>query len=558
MANELQKTNFSPQIAKQKVLAMAEELRSRVSAMPERQRTILFGSAFVLVALCVALVWWTGRTDWRPLFKGLEGRDLQQVEQQLGAAGIAYQQTSDGSGIEVAAEQMDKARMAIAAKGMPGSGRMGFELFDKPNWVGSEFDEKVNYQRALEGELEHTIETLGAVRSARVHLTLSRQSLFAAEERPATASVVLKMRNASLARDQAASIRALVAGAVENLHPEQVALVDADGRFDLNGPTQRGEVQEQEQALERKLVAMLEPLAGTGNIRATVNLSFDPDAEERTDEVYDPQQSVPVSMQRSEQSSTQANRQGAVAGAAANMPGPAPAVPPLMATPAKKDPSTLPVYPQAGGPSQAIREESSSYAVTRHLVHTQRGPGRVQRVVAAIVVNDRAVTEKAAKDGAVLWKQRTPEEMRRLEQLAQAAVGFDPKRSDQVVIENIAFSENAADARSNWFERQAEHGSNFVRTQPTLIRTLGVIACGALVCFFVLRPLGQQVSKALQPLLPMPQAAIDLSVPVPPEVGRISPSQAQNTFEAVRNQIRSDPQQGARLLESWIGSGRGD
>src|SRR6187402_2635777 len=198
MANELQKTNFSPQIAKQKVLAMAEELRSRVSAMPERQRTILFGSAFVLVALCVALVWWTGRTDWRPLFKGLEGRDLQQVEQQLGAAGIAYQQTSDGSGIEVAAEQMDKARMAIAAKGGPRSGRMGFELFDKPNWVGSEFDEKVNYQRALEGELEHSVASLGAVESARVHITLPRESFFSDQRRAAKASVLLKLRRRSL------------------------------------------------------------------------------------------------------------------------------------------------------------------------------------------------------------------------------------------------------------------------------------------------------------------------------------------------------------------------
>jgi flagellar M-ring protein FliF len=558
MANELQNTSLSPQRIREKVLAVTGELRSRVASMPSRQRTTLLASVFALVALCVGFAWWIGRTEWRPLFQGLEGRDLQQVEQQLGAAGIAYQPTPDGAGIEVAAEQLDKARMVVATKGMPGSGRMGFELFDKPNWVGSEFDEKVNYQRALEGELEHTIETLGAVRSARVHLTLSRQSLFAAEEHPATASVVLKMRNGSLAREQAGSIRALVAGAVENLHPEQVSLVDADGRFDLNGPTQRAEVQEQEQALERKLVAMLEPLAGTGNVRATVNLSFDPDAEERTDEVYDPQQSAPVSMQRSEQSSTQAARTGSVAGAAANMPGPGPAPPtPALLATQEKNPANLPVYPQAGGPSQAVREESSSYAVTRHLVHTQRSPGRVQRIVAAVVVNDRAVEEKSGKS-LVAWKQRTPEEMRRLEQLVQAAVGFDPRRSDQVVVENIAFSENASSGKLNWFERQAENLSGFLRTQPALIRTTGLVLCGALVCFFVLRPLSRQVSEALQPLLPAPNPTAELSIPVLPEPGQVSHAEVQNAFEAVRNQIRTDPQQSARLLESWIGSGKGD
>ena len=111
------------------------------------------------------------------------------VEQELGAAGIAYRTTSDQSGVEVPSDLLDKARMEVAAKGMPQTGRLGFELFDKPNWVGSEFDEKVNYQRALEGELEHTIGSLGAVKSARVHLVLPAESLFAQEAKVAKASV---------------------------------------------------------------------------------------------------------------------------------------------------------------------------------------------------------------------------------------------------------------------------------------------------------------------------------------------------------------------------------
>src|SRR3979490_725731 len=160
------------------------------------ERRWLIASAVFLGAMCAGMIWFAGRPDWRVLFAGLDGKDVQQVAQELAAAGIRYETTVDGSGIQVPAEMLDKARMEVAAKGMPQTGRLGFELFDKPNWVGSEFDERVNYQRALEGELEHTIGTLGVVKSARVHLVLPQASLFAAEEKVAKASVVLKLKRA--------------------------------------------------------------------------------------------------------------------------------------------------------------------------------------------------------------------------------------------------------------------------------------------------------------------------------------------------------------------------
>ena len=140
------------------------------------------------------LAWYFERPDYRVLFSGLDAKDVQSVSQELAAAGIPFSTTPDGSGVQVPADSLDKARMEVAAKGMPQTGRLGFELFDKPNWVGSEFDEKVNYQRALEGELEHTIGSLGEVRTARVHLVLPQQSLFTSQEKPAKASVALKLK----------------------------------------------------------------------------------------------------------------------------------------------------------------------------------------------------------------------------------------------------------------------------------------------------------------------------------------------------------------------------
>ena len=206
-------------------------------------------------------------------------------------------------GIRVPAAQLDKARLATAAKGGIKSGRLGFEIFDKPNWVGSEFDEQVNYQRALEGELEHTVGSLSDVESARVHLVMPHDSLFREQERPAKASVVLKLRHRSLADGEPEAIRNLVASAVDGLSPEHVVLVDAAGHLPLGPKTADAMRFTAEQALEEKLVATLEPVTGAGNVRASVALDYDVAAAEQTEETYNPDKTVTLSMQRTEQTS---------------------------------------------------------------------------------------------------------------------------------------------------------------------------------------------------------------------------------------------------------------
>src|ERR1700756_3175088 len=285
------------------LLAPVTRSFERVMALPKRTRTALIavGAAVVFSAgIFASLVM---QPSWRVLYAHLDPADARELADELTAAKIPFDVTPDGTTLRVPADQLDKARLETAAKGDPKSGRLGFELFDKPNWVGSEFDERVNYQRALEGELEHTIGTLGIVKSARVHLVLPQASLFAAEEKAAKASVVLKLKRASLDPEQADAIRSLVAGSVENLSIDQVTLVDADGRVNFKQRSSNAAEADAEQAMEAKLVAMLEPLAGRDNVRATVNVSYDEGSEERTDEVYDPNQTATLTMQKSEQSS---------------------------------------------------------------------------------------------------------------------------------------------------------------------------------------------------------------------------------------------------------------
>jgi flagellar M-ring protein FliF len=565
----------------EKALAMFSTMRERLMAIPAQKRTWLVASAVFLAAMCAAMVWFAGRPDWRILFTGLDGKDAQQVAQELAAAGIPYQTTNDGEGVQVPADMLDKARMEVAAKGMPQTGRLGFELFDKPNWVGSEFDEHVNYQRALEGELEHTIGTLGMVKSARVHLVLPQASLFAAEEKVAKASVVLKLRRASIDPDQADAIRGLVAASVENLSTDQVTLVDADGR--VNFRKQSGSAAEAAAAeeMEAKLVAMLEPLAGRDNVRATVNVSFDHGSEERTDEVYDPNQVATLTMQKSEQVSTGRGQPSGVPGTASNSPGGAPvgAVAGSQAAAAAGTPpllqkQALPVYPQQGaGQGQSLSEENGTYGVTKHLVHTEQGPGRVSRVSAAVVVNDRTVTEGVGKMEHLVWKPRSVEEMHRLEQLAQAAVGFDLRRGDQVVMQNISFSTNGPEIKPPVMDKLMEETHDLLRSQPGLMRTVLMGVCGILLVLFVMRPVARQITTTLREPMLLSAGTASPSALHAHDDGRgltasLSDEEAitsyppksrshqlqQGIFEHVSEHIRREPAQSTRVLEAWIGT----
>ena len=265
------------------------------------------GLALLLVVLSAAgLIWYAARSDDRVLYAGLEASDAREIAASLTAAGLPFDVSSDGATIRVPSETLDKARLLTTAKGGPKSGRMGFEIFDKPNWIGSEFDEKVNYQRALEGELEHTIDSMGAVESSRVALTMPHDSLFTDQQRAAKASVVLKLKHRSLSDEEADSIRNLVASAVDNLSPDNVVLADADGHAMLGRRSASAEAEAHEAALAEKLIETLEPVAGVGNVRASVNVDYDTSMTDETDEIYDPASVVTLSMQKSQQTAAPA------------------------------------------------------------------------------------------------------------------------------------------------------------------------------------------------------------------------------------------------------------
>jgi flagellar M-ring protein FliF len=432
--------------------------------MQPAERSWSLVAAALLVALAAGLLWYALRTDWRTLYADLDPEDARQTAQILTAAQIPFEPTTNGTGIRVPAAQLDKARLATAAKGGVKSGRLGFELFDKPNWVGSEFDEQVNYQRALEGELEHTVGTLSDIESARVHLVLPHDSLFREQERPAKASVVLKLRHRALADGEPEAIRNLVASAVDGLTPDRVVLVDAAGHLPLGPKTADAMRLSAEEALEQKLVATLEPVTGAGNVRASVTLDYDAAATEETEESYDPDQTVTLSMQRTEQSTASQPVAVGIPGTASNAP----------------NTHALPVYPQQSTAPETAKSESGTYGASKTVRHVVENPGKVRRMTAAIVVNDRLL-QLATRDRAAQWQPRSADELHNLTALAQAAVGFDSTRGDLLTVQDLAFEENRTQPPVNrvgqWLS-MAENSPVVVKYAALLAGLLVVVAFG--------------------------------------------------------------------------------
>jgi len=387
--------------------------------------------------------------------------------------------------------------------------------------------------------------TLADIDSARVHLVLPHDSLFREQERPAKASVVLKLRHRSLADGEPEAIRNLVASAVDGLTADRVVLVDAAGHVPLGPKTADMLRLTAEQSLEEKLVSTLEPVTGAGNVRASVTLDYVPAATDETQETYDPDQVVTLSMQRTEQTTGPQPVAAGVPGTASNAP----------------NSQSLPVYPQQTTPPQSAKTESGTYGASKTTRHTVENPGRVRRLTAAIVVNDR-LAQMASRGKSAVWQPRSADELRNLTALAQAAVGFDPARGDLLTVEDLAFEDNRT-AQPVTLPGQvlatAEGSPVLVKYAALLTGILIVLAFGVRPALRKARPAplaagsadaakelgaGSAAANGAHPALKLPEPA-----ELDPERLR-----AQEILDQVTGHLRREPSQSSRLLQSWIHS----
>ncbi len=500
---------------------------------------IYFGvGAVATLAVVAFFVNLMATPDFKPLMSGLESADAQAISAELTAKKIPFQLSPDGKSISVPADQVDAARLDVAGTQTTHSGRLGFEIFDKVSWGQTEFDEKVNYQRALEGELERTIMTLGGVKSARVHLVMATDSVFLDRERSAKASVTLKLGPSGLSREETASIQRLVSGAVDGLKPTDVSIIDADSNRSLGATDGNGE-EGIERQLTQRLMTTLVPVVGADHLRASVNVEYEPGTSEETQEKYDPAVSVPLSVQRSDEHTGPDAGVGGVAGTTSNVPRSEPNVP----------------SPSDDGQTQTSKTENATYGVNKTTRHSVMPAGRIRRITAAILVDDN-VTRRPGANGK--WTEtRTKHsvaELKQIETIAGNAIGLDQTRGDTVSVQNMAFSraEDVEVAPASAFDR-ARKG---MADNSTLVRYAALMALFVLAYVLMIRPLQKKVLSAeLAAPAPTPQPSLPEAQTVAYSLPTHSSGDLQRTLalkEQLVTQVKTEPANSARLVQAWL------
>jgi flagellar M-ring protein FliF len=451
---------------------------------------VTLGASFVMVVAIVAgSAWWLNTPSYVLLFSDMDAEAAGQIVTRLKTLKVQYQLDEGGRAIRVPTGRVDELRLELTSQGLPSSGRVGFEIFDRTAFGATQFLEQVNYRRALEGEIARTIATISEVANARVHIAMGKESLFG-DPRPAKASVVLKLRGQrGLSEGTVAGISNLVAASVEGLRPEAVVILDSFGR-PLVQPRNDGDVMaaqhvERQQRIERdmatRVVALLEPVIGPDRVRVNVAVKLNPQTLEETEERWDPN-AVVRTKQISTDQSTSATL-GGIAGARGNEP-PAPG------------PEGKPAPLQAAtGPTSSRNAETTNYEVSRTTRHTLQPPGEVARLSVAVILDDDHVA-KAGKDGetTITRKSRTPEEIQKIQGLVAAAVGLEPDRGDQLTVENVAFDEPVV--------IEAPPAPFMERYSPQIWEGGRIVAVGliALAAFFMfVRPMLRRAGVQLVP-----------------------------------------------------------
>ena len=364
---------------------------NRLRANPKIPLMVVSAAA---VAVLVAMVLWAKSPDYRTLFSNLSDQDGGAIVTQLTQMNVPYRFADNGGALEVPADKVHELRLRLAQLGLPKGGSVGFELLDQEKFGISQFSEQVNYQRALEGELARTIETLGPVKSARVHLAMPKPSLFVREQKSPSASITVNLEpGRALDEGQISAVVHLVSSAVAGLPPGNVTLVDQGGHLltqsntsarDLND-AQLKYAADVEGRVQRRIEAILGPIVGNGNVHAQVTAQINFDNKEQTDEQYRPNgdasQAAVRSRQVSESDQVGSPYPGGVPGALSNTPAPAPSAP--ISTPpanqangqtaANRNTTTT-------GPRNTQRNETSNYELDRTIMHTRKNVGDVQRL----------------------------------------------------------------------------------------------------------------------------------------------------------------------------------
>lgn len=534
---------------------------------------LLLAAAAAIVAFIAVVAMWSREPDYKVLFSNLQDRDGGAIVTALTQMNVPHRFNETGTALLVPADKVFNTRMQLASQGLPRGGAAGFELLDTPRFGASQFAEQVSYQRALEGELVRSIEALNPVQTARVHLAIPRQSLFVRERQSPTASVLLNVHaGRSLSDSQVSAIAWLLSSSVPELRAENVSVVDQTGRL-LSSPggdgrgidaDQTRHIRDLEQRTVERIIAILTPLVGPGNVHAQANAEVDFSQREETQEVYRPNQQPGQSAVRSQQTSNSVTAAGAgaqgVPGALTNQ-APTNAQAPLVnpqpgqnaqgnpANPAGQNPPangqqgtvagpTAGGAGQTGGSGSQRNDNTTNYEVDRTISHIKLPVGGIKRMSVAVVVNYAPNDEG---EPAAL----PAETIIQLTDLAREAMGYSETRGDSLNLVNSAF--NNAVPSLPWYE-----DTRVLDLGKSALWTLGLLLFGLWIWFKLLKPIwSRYVNPPLDPVVAEMERA-ETQRHAMDQARMSAQTRYEENLERARDMALKDPRAVAMVLRSWM------
>ena len=540
----------------------ADGLMARLTAIPVKAMVMLTLGVAALAAVIAALAMWSKSGDYRVLYANLSDKDGGAILAQLSQMNVPYKHADGGAAILVPADKVHDVRLRLAQAGLPKGSTVGFELLDNARFGQTQFQERLTWQRALEGELVRSISALSAVQSARVHLALPQQNGFFREQQKPSASVLVQLHpGRTLERGQIAGIVHLVASSVPEMSPKAVSVLDSSGTL-LSGASdnpangldaqQLQYVQQIEASYVKRVLDIIEPIVGRDNVRATITADVDFAQSEATDELFKPNQGRDASAAvRSQQLSESSNGSGGtpsgIPGALSNQP-PVPATAPLTG-------ASAPLQAAGGGANGAStrRDNVVNYELDKTVRVTRNATGTIRRLNAAVVVNHRVVTDAKGKTTST---PLSSDEIEKLTALVQESIGFSKERGDSVKLINAPFRTEAmpktADALPLW-------------QQPWLLDLVRASAVPAALVLVALLVIAGVIKPALKAAAgPVVGRQLDAVVADPPNLPSATavplalgaPAAAKQLTDA-RELAKQNPAAVAHIVRGWVGSDAG-
>lgn len=533
---------------------------------PNGRKFILMLGAAAVIAVMIGLVLWGQKPEYRVLFSNFSDRDGGAIMTSLQAANVPYKFAEGGGAILVPADKVHEIRLKLAAEGLPKGGSVGFELMENQKLGVSQFLEQVNFQRALEGELARSIQSVGAVQAARVHLALPKASVFVRDQQKPTASVLLNLHPGRfLDQQQVSAIVHLVASSVPELPPKNVTIVDQAGNLlsDNNkpagtntlDPSQLKYVQEIQQNIAKRIESIITPIVGLNNIRAEATADVDFSTSEQAAEIYKPNQVPSSATVRSQQTSESSNGSGAnasgVPGALTNQPAPA-ATAPLTTPPppAAAGAPAAPGAPAATAATPSQRDTTTNYEVDKTIRYVQQPMGGLKRLSVAVVVNYKRVV---AKDGKVSIQPLSEIEKTQITDLVKEAMGYNKDRGDTLNVVNSPFAgiDKAEAVKPPLWERPEAIDMGMQAAKYLL---LGLVLL--ILYFKVLKPLLNKLNPAPLALTDESSEEARKTQELEEEAGPMGTHEHsyQQNLEAAKELARKDPKVVANIVKTWVGN----